>query len=435
MNKTVVLIILLAGLTGFLLVGCQAKEQGGPIVEGTFKSLVKLTASDAADSDSYGIPVALEGDLALVGAPGANRQGTDRGQAYLYLRTQGGTDGWGQIKTLVAEDAADGDFFGVSVALSGDYAVIGAVGENGSGSDQGAAYVFYRNQGGADNWGQLRKIAASDKGDGDGFGFSVSIDGQTILVGSDGEDGAGTDRGAAYIFAKDQGGVDNWGQVAKLVSADPHDGDRFGYSVSLAGDFAVAGVPKEDAGGTDRGAAYLFARDLGGLEAWGLVKRLAPGTPSDNAWFGNSVALEGSMAVVGAAWEDGGGTDRGAAYLFSRDAGGADLWGQIKQFTASDRSDGDFFGLSVGLNGANVVIGAGWAEGGGTERGQSYVFSKDEGGVDTWGEVQRLRANDGANKDWFGWAIAMSGSYILVGAPGEDGAGAERGAAYLFKKT
>ena len=434
MNKPIALTILAAGLASFVLVGCQTKDND-PIVEGSYKSLLKLTASDAADSDSYGITVAIEGDLALVGAPGADGEGTDRGEAYLYQRDQGSTDGWGQIKTLVAEDTADGDFFGVSVSISGDYAVIGAVGENGSGSDQGAAYVFYRNQGGTGNWGQIRKIAASDKGDSDGFGFSVSIDGPTILVGSDGEDGAGTDRGAAYIFAKDQGGVDNWGQVAKLVSANPTNGDRFGYSVSLAGDFAVAGAPKEDAGGTDRGAAYVFARDLGGLNAWGLVKRLASGVPSDNSWFGNSVAVEGLLAVVGAAWEDGGGTDRGAAYLFSRDAGGADLWGQIKQLTASDRSDGDFFGYSVNLDGANVVIGASWADGGGSERGQAYIFSKDEGGVDTWGEVQRLRASDGANGDWFGWAIAISGSYVLAGAPGEDGAGSERGAAYLFKKT
>ena len=434
MNKPVALTILIAGLASLLLVGCQTKEE--PIVEeGSFKSLLKLTASDAADSDSYGFTVALDGDYALVGAPGADGAGTERGQAYLYLKSQGGTDGWGQIKILGADDAADGDFFGVSVSISGDYAVVGAVGENGSGTDQGAAYVFYRNEGGADNWGQIRKIAASDKADSDGFGFSVSIDGQTIIVGSDGEDGAGTDRGAAYIFAKDQGGVDNWGQVAKVVSADPGNGDRFGYSVSLAGDFAVVGAPKEDADGTDRGAAYMFARDLGGLDAWGLVKRLEPGTPSDNSWFGNSVAIEGSLAVVGAAWEDGGGTDRGAAYVFSRDAGGADLWGQIKQLVASDRTDGDFFGYSVNLNGANVVIGASWAEGGGTERGQAYVFSKDEGGVDNWGEVQRLRASDGANQDWFGWSIAISGSYILVGAGGEDGAGSDRGAAYMFKKT
>ncbi|MGB8957797.1 MAG: FG-GAP repeat protein [Candidatus Aminicenantales bacterium] len=434
MHKPIALTILAAGLASLLMVGCQTKDEE-PIPEGSFKSLLKLTASDAADSDSYGLTVAIQGDLALVGAPGASGGGTQRGEAYLYQRSQGGTDGWGQIKILVADDAADGDFFGVSVSLSGDYAVVGAVGENGSGSDQGAAYVFFRNHGGTDNWGQVRKIAASDKADSDGFGFSVSIDGATIAVGSDGEDGAGTDRGAAYIFVKDQGGVDNWGQVAKIVSADPADSDRFGYSVAVAGDFALVGAPMENGDGTDRGAAYVFARDLGGLEAWGLLKRLEPGTPSDSALFGNSVAVEGSLAVVGAGWEDGGGTDRGAAYLFSRDEGGADLWGQIKRFAGSDASDGDYFGYSVSLNGANVVIGASYAEGGGTERGQAYVFSKDEGGVDTWGEVQRLRASDGANGDRFGGSAAISGSYILVGATGEDGAGTDRGAAYLFKKS
>ncbi|HMA54389.1 MAG TPA: hypothetical protein VKT17_07995, partial [Acidobacteriota bacterium] len=276
---------------------------------------------------------------------------------------------------------------------------------------------------------------ASDKADNDGFGFSVAIDGATLIAGSDGEDGAGTDRGAAYIFGKDQGGVGNWGQVAKIVSATPADGDRFGYAVALDGDLAVVGSPKEDGGGTDRGAAYAFARDFGGLEAWGLVKKLAPGDPKDNSWFGNSLAIEGSLAAVGAAWDDAGGTNRGAVYLFGRDVGGADLWGQIKKLAASDLHDGDFFGYSVNLNGANLVVGAGWAGGGGTERGQAYLFNKDEGGVDNWGEVQRLRASDGANADWFGWSIAMSGSYILVGAAGEDGAGSERGAAYVFKKT
>jgi len=432
MNKPIALTLLLAGFACFFLAGCQTKEE--PLPETNFKSLLKLTASDAADSDNYGFGISLNGDRALVGAPGADGAGTDRGAAYLYLRTQGGTDGWGLAKTLVAEDTADGDFFGVSVSLSGDYAAVGAVGENGSGTDQGAVYLFYRNQGGADNWGQVRKVAASDKGDNDGFGFSVSLDAETLIAGSDGEDGAGTDRGAAYIFAKDVGGTDNWGQVVKLVSTDPGDSDRFGYAVALEGDFAVVGAPREDGDGADRGAAYLFSRDLGGTDAWGLTKRLAPADPTDDSWFGNALDVDGSLAVVGSAWDDGGGTNRGAVYVFGRDVGDADLWGQIKKLVASDINDGDFFGYSVDLNGADLVIGASWAEGGGTERGQAYFFSKDEGGANNWGEAQRLRANDGANGDWFGWSSAISGSYILVGASGEDGAGTDRGAVYVFKK-
>lgn len=432
MKNPIAQTILFAGIACLLLAGCQAKDD--TITETTFKSLLKLTSSAAADDDVFGYTLALDGNFAIVGAPGADGTGTDQGAAYLFLKSQGGLDGWGQVKTLLAEDAADSDFFGVSIDISGDYAVIGAYGENGSGTDQGAAYVFYRNQGGADNWGEIKKLVASDKADNDGFGCAVSIDGDTILVGADSEDGNGTDRGAAYIFTKDLGGPDNWGQVAKIISGDPHDVDQFGYSVSLQGDFALVGSPREDGLGTERGAAYLFSRDLGGTDAWGLVKKIVPGDPADDAWFATALAIDGSLAVIGSAWDDGGGTNRGAAYVFGRDEGGADNWGQIKKLTASDASDSAMFGYNVSLDGTNIVVGAAWAKGGGTARGQAYLYAKDEGGTDSWGEVQRMRASDAANGDLFGFATAMLGDYILVGAIDEDGAGSQRGAAYLFKK-
>jgi len=140
------------------------------------------------------------------------------------------------------------------------------------------------------------------------------------------------------------------------------------------------------------------------------------------------------LAVVGAAWEDSGGTNRGAIYLFSRDQGGAENWGELKKLTASDARNGDLFGYDVALSGDTIVAGAGWNGGGGTERGQAYLFSRNEGGADNWGEIQRLRASDAANEDWFGFSVALDGPYALVGAAGEDGAGIERGAAYLFRK-
>jgi hypothetical protein len=431
MKKPAVPILLLAAFVGFVLAGCQAKDE--QVVEGTFRSLLKLSASDAADGDNFGYSVALDGSFALAGAPGVDGAGTDRGAAYLFLKSQGGADGWGVVKTLKAQDEGDGDFFGVSVDISGDYAVIGAGGENGSGTNQGAAYIFYRNQGGADNWGQVKKIVASDKADDDGFGYSVSIDGETVIVGAEGEDGTGTDRGAAYVFSKDQGGTDNWGQIAKIVSGDPNDVDQFGHSVTLKGDLVLVGSPGEDGAGTDRGAAYLFSRDLGGTDAWGLVKRIVPSDETDNSWFGNSVAIDGALALIGSGWQDGGGNNRGAAYIFSQSQGGADNWGQIKKLTASDAHDSDMFGYSVSLDGTSALVCAGWAKGGGTERGQAYLYLKDEGGTDNWGEAQRLRASDGANEDWFGFSSVLLGSYILVGAVGEDGSGSQRGAAYLFK--
>jgi FG-GAP repeat len=376
MKSKTVLTALLAGSICLVLAGCSA---GGDevIPETSYKSLLKMTLASAADSDNFGYSIALDGNFAFIGAPGVDGEGTDRGAAYLFLKTQGGTDGWGQVKELVAGDAGDADYFGVSVDLSGDYAVVGAVGENGTGTNQGAAYVFYRNQGGADNWGQVIKLVSGDPVDLGEFGTAVAIDGDLVLVGASGEDGAGTSRGAAYLFARDQGGAGAWGQVKKMV----------------------------------------------------------PGTPTDGAWFGNAVALAGSLAAVGEPWSDGAGTNRGSVYIFAKDEGGTDNWGQFRKITASDAADGAFFGYSVCLSGSTLLVGAVQAPGGGTQRGQAYLYAKDEGGTDAWGEVQRLRASDAQNQDYFGYASAILGSYVLVGAVGEDGSGAGRGAAYLFKKS
>jgi hypothetical protein len=434
MKPKTILSALLAGSICLVLAGCSA---GGDdvIPETGYKSLLKMTLAAAADSDNFGYSLALDGNFAFIGAPGVDGEGTDRGAAYLFLKTQGGTDGWGQAKELVAGDTGDADYFGVSVDISGDYAVVGAVGENGTGTNQGAAYVFYRNQGGADNWGQVKKLTAEDRADSDSFGYAVAIDGDTIVVGANLEDGDGTDRGAAYVFLKDEGGADNWGQVIKLVSADPVDLGEFGTAVAIDGDLVLVGASGEDGAGTSRGAAYLFSRDQGGAGAWGQVKKMVPGTPTDGAWFGNAVALDGPLAVVGEPWNDGAGTNRGSVYIFAKDEGGTDNWGQFRKITASDAADGAFFGYSVCLSGSNLLVGAVQAPGGGTQRGQAYLYGKDEGGTDAWGEVQRLRASDAQNQDYFGYATAILGSYVLVGAVGEDGSGAGRGAAYLFKKS
>ncbi|MEN6560853.1 MAG: FG-GAP repeat protein [Acidobacteriota bacterium] len=427
------LTVLLAAAIALALNGCSANDDGGgdDNVQ-TYKQILKLAASNIADSDSFGYSVAMDSNFAIVGAPGANGNGTDRGKAYIFSKS---SDAWTEVKILSASDDSDYDYFGVSVDISGDYAVVGAGGENGTGTDMGAAYVFYRNQGGTDNWGQVKKLTASDRADDDNFGYGVAISGDTVLVGADAEDGAGTDRGAAYVFLKDEGGADNWGQANKITASDGVDVDQFGYSVALDGDLAFVGAPRVNGDGTARGAVYIFSRDLGGAGVWGQVRKLTPASPTDNSWFGNSVSIRGALAVVGEAWYDGDGTNRGAAYVFGKDSGGTDNWGQIKKLTAKDKHDNDFFGYSVAVNGTNVAIGAPWAPGGGTERGQVYVFSEDEGGTDNWGQVQYLRSSDASNQDWLGFSVDIYGLYILSGSVGEDGAGTDRGAAYVFKKS
>ena len=331
-----------------------------------------------------------------------------------------------------AVDKADDDWFGHSVALSGDYAVVGAPLEDGTGTNRGAAYIFTRDSGGTNNWGQAKKLVPSDPEDNDFFGGAVSISGDYVAVGAYYEDGAGINRGAAYIFARNEGGTNNWGEVSKLIAFDAENTDYFGYSVAISGDTVVVGAPGEDGLGTNRGAAYIFARDEGGTDNWGQVAKLAASDPENFGWFGFSVAINGDIVVVGSKLKDEGGTDRGSVYIFDRNFGGADNWGQIVKLTASDAENGDEFGCSVAIDGDYVIVGANYEDGNGASRGAAYIFGRNYGGADTWGEVVKLTALDAEDQDWFGFSVAISGDYAVVGAHYEDGDGTNRGAIYIF---
>jgi hypothetical protein len=311
-----ILTVLLAGTACLLLAGCQANDEVIP--ETMFRSLLKLVPTDPADNSSFGLSVAVNGAYALVGAPGVDGNGTNSGAAYLFLQSQGGLDGWGQIKKLVASDADAEDVFGVSVAISGDYALVGAEGEGGSGSKRGAAYLFYRNQGGADNWGEIKKIVASDAANDDMLGYSVAIDGDYLVVGADREDGAGTNRGAAYLFYRNQGSADNWGQLKKLAASDAHNDDFFGFDVKVDGDFVLSGALYSGGGGTERGQVYLFSKNEGGTDNWGEAQILRASDGANKDWFGSSIALDGFYLLAGATLEDGAGTNRGAVYVFRK---------------------------------------------------------------------------------------------------------------------
>ena len=130
----------------------------------------------------------------------------------------------------------------------------------------GAAYVFARNHGGPDNWGEVEKLTASDAAGGDGFGQSVAISGDRIVVGALRGDGAVIDSGTLYVFERNQGGADLWGEVIELAADDGAVGDEFGRSVAAHNDTIVAGAPRDSGAGTDSGSAYVFERNEGGLE-------------------------------------------------------------------------------------------------------------------------------------------------------------------------
>ena len=374
----------------------------------------KTAAADGAANDQFGRSVAISGDTLVVGALGDDSL---KGSAYILARNWGGADNWGQVKKLTASDGAADDWFGFTVAISGDTVVVGARGND---SYKGAAYVFARNWGGADNWGQVKKLTAIGSVANDYFGWSVAISGDTIVVGAYGDDGY---RGAAYVFARNQGGANNWGQVRTLVAADGAVWDCFGMSVAISGDAIVVGAHMDD---SVKGAAYVFARNQGGADLWGQVQKLTASDGDAQDCFGDSVAISGDTVVVGAPGNDG---HRGAAYVFARNQSGADQWGQVQKLTADDGMAFDGFGYAVAISDDTVLVGASEVD---YYRGAAYVFARNQGGADQWGQVKKLIAADRADWHYFGLSVAISGETIVVGANGDDG---YRGAAYVYQEA
>ena len=196
-------------------------------------SQTKIVDGDAAAVDCFGTSVSISGDTALVGAYQDDDAGSDTGSAYVFVRSG---DTWTQQAKLTASDAAAGDFFGYSVSVSGDTAIIGALRDDDAGSGSGSAYVFVRS---GTTWTQQQKLTASDAAGEDQFGISVSIDGDTALVGAYDDDDAGAMSGSAYVFVRSG---DTWTQQQKLTASDAAAGDFFSYSVSVSGDTALVGA-------------------------------------------------------------------------------------------------------------------------------------------------------------------------------------------------
>ena len=325
---------------------------------------------------------------------------------------------------VTASDGTSGDQFGWTVAIDGDYMIVGASSEDDVAANAGAAYIYFRNQGGSGNWGEVIKLTASDAAAGDQFGISVSISGDDVVVGSNSDDDGATNAGSAYIFNRNQGGTDNWGQVTKLVASDPAGFDLFGNEVTINGDDVAIWAAGEDDGGTSAGAVYVYNRNQGGTDNWGQVKKLVSSDSEGFDQFGRGITFDNDDLIIGASSEDDGGSNAGAAYLFSRDQGGADNWGEVKKITASDPVAGDQFGISADISGDNMIIGGYAIDDNGNFSGAAYIFNRDQGGVGNWGQVKKLLASDGSENDQFGWQVTLDGDYAIVGAPGEDGGGA-----------
>ncbi len=476
-----------------------------PVAQRAFLKPAAVGTTQAGDY--FGSSVAVSGDTVVVGAPnedsastGVNsapdEDATSSGAAYVFVRS--GT-GWAQqayLKPAAVGTTQAGDYFGSSVAISGDTVVVGAYGEdsattgvnstpNEGKTDSGAAYVFVRS---GTVWTQQAYLKPAAVGSAtDWFGRSVAVAGDTVVVGAYGEDSSTTgvnstpnegsaDSGAAYVFVR-SGTV--WAQQAYLkpaVVGTTQAEDHFGWAVAVAGDTAVVGAYGEDSSTTgvnaspdedapDSGAAYVFVRSGTVWTQQACLKPAAVGATQAGDRFGWSVAVSGDTAVVGAYGEDSaatgvnsspdeGATDSGAAYVFARSGS---VWTQqacLKPAAVGTTQAGDWFGWSVAVAGDTAVVGAREEDSsttgvysepdeGAFSSGAAYVFARS-GTV--WTQQAYLKpAAVGTTQavDWFGTSVAVAGNTAVVGAPREDSAAtgvnsapdegaSASGAAYVF---
>ena len=337
------------------------------------------------------------------------------------------------IGDLTGADSGQGDSFGYTLAISGDTAIVSALGDDTpGGTNAGSAYIFVH-AGGA--WTQQAQLLASDGAASDQFGYDVAIDGDTAIVGADWDDTlAGINAGSAYVFVRAANGV--WTQQAKLVATDSSAFDLFGVSVAVSGDTAVVGAPGDNTlAGTDAGSAYVFVRDNEGV--WTQQARLFASDGAAGDFFsGYAVAIDGDTVVVGAINDDTqAGTDAGSAYVFVRDGNG--VWSEQAHVFASDSAAFDYFGSIVAISGDTIIAGADEDDTqGGTDAGSAYVFVRNE---DTWTEEAHLFApeSDADADDHFGWFVDISGDTAVVGAPTipQFGGDPELGSVYAFQRV
>lgn len=353
---------------------------------------LQLLANDGREFDGFGYSIDMHGNKALVGA---NQDGSGSGVAYIFDRNHGGAEQWGEVKKLTASEHDSGSTGNpISVSISGDTVVIGSALHNDS---HGAAYIFDRDEGGSNNWGKVIELLPDDSEEGDYFGW-VALEQDTLVVGASGDN---NDKGSAYIFERDHNGRNNWGQIAELTASDGVSDDRFGLAVAISRNIVIIG---------SRGAVYIFERNQDGLNNWGQVTKLTANVGTSA--FGSAVAINQTTIIVGD-------HDAREVYIFEQNQGGTNNWGLVKKISGNDDTPNNSFGRSVDIKGNQAVVADNSIYAG-------HVYQRHKGGINNWGEMRKLKLCDGGN---FFSTIAQSNNTILIGSPTYK---TYQGAAYLF---
>ncbi|MEE9128685.1 MAG: FG-GAP repeat protein [Phycisphaerales bacterium] len=388
----------------------------------------KVTAFDGGVFQMFGYSVAVSGDTAMIGADWDDDLGTQSGSAYVYQREPDPEGSWVFAQKLLGSDEVNGDEFGHSVAIDGDVAFIGALQHIHEGAPgTGSVYVFRFDPDTA-SWIEEEELLASMGTWGDGFGFSVSISGDVALIGAVLDDDNGGNSGSAYVFRYDAK-MRMWIEEQKLLASDGAAGDFFGDAVAIvadpAGDVALIGAGGHDDLGNNAGAAYVFRYDPK-TSTWQEEQKLlaSDGATSDQFAFAavSLSGIQGEAAAVIGAHRNGSGT----AYVFRYDPKNS-TWFEEQKLSPSGGAPDDF-GRAAAIDGDIALIGSFKASAVGTNSGAAYVYRYDPD-TSQWSQADMLVPDPGPWAASFGWSVALDGDRAVCGAHGEN---QQAGAAYMF---
>lgn len=406
----------------------------------------KIVAADRHVEQDYGWSIAIQGDIAAIGARSDNEAQGAAGSVYMFVKDA--SDNWIQTQKLIHSNSRQWDRFGQSLAIDGNYMIVGARGQdydenNANFEDaEGAAYIFEKD--GSGNWIEIQKIVASDRGETFQavFGETVAISGNYAVVNKPTEKGdLGINAGVCYIFERDTNGI--WSEVQKITNSHRTNDDRFGdNSISISGNILAIGARQHDydASGQNEilsaGAVYIFERDNNGV--WNETQKIVAMQREQGEFFGSSVAINGNQIIVGASQEYSLGdvsAQYGAIYIFEQDGNG--VYNEIQKIRPDALMHQSKFGHSLAVDGNNMIVGAYFQIiGSAGFGGAAFMFDKDGSGF--WNQTATMYDLDASSQDRFGFAVALSGDFAIVGAHQEDedenGANSisQAGSAYVF---
>ncbi|MCH7849062.1 MAG: FG-GAP repeat protein [Planctomycetes bacterium] len=420
--STLGVIAMLGGLLGLAATPASAQCLANEIQ--------KLTASDATPSDHFGTSVRIIGDLVVVGA-NAGGDLANSGAAYLFRLDQN-TGQWAQEQRITPIDAGVGDDFGISAAINPvdpNVIIVGAYLDDDNGFNSGSAYVFRYNPD-SQLWVQEQKLTAWDGDPNDHFGWSVAVWGNVAMIGARLDEDPEPATGSVYVFAYDAPSG-TWVQQQKLIPSDTQFNGGFGASLSLQGNVVLIGASTDSEQGFGAGAAYIFRYDPNTQTWLQQQKLLASDGAAGNAFGWWHIALDGDTALIGAYFGSAPPVfGAGAAYVFRFDPDGSGQWVQEQKLTASDAAVEDFFGWSVSLHGDLALVGAILDDDYANGSGSAYIYTFDG---KQWSEAAKLRYEQVQGVHAFGVSVSTDGEHVLVGANFTTVDGdAEAGAAYIY---